>query len=102
MKPALTLESVLRPRPTAAGSALGEEMVLLDTSTGSYFGLNPVGSAIWEGLVQGEPLAGIVAALSRRFDVDRETCERDVLRLAGELVERGLATLEAGPPDRAP
>jgi hypothetical protein len=37
-------------------------------------------------------------ALIEEYDVDTEQCEKDMLRLAGELVDRGLAVVADGSP----
>lgn len=69
---------------------VGEETVILDLAAGAYFGLDPVGARIWQLMAEDKTLAEVCEAMLEEYEVDRETLEADVLRLVGELVERGL------------
>ena len=69
---------------------MGDETVLLDLAIGTYFGLNPVGARIWQLLGEGKTLADVCTALLAVYEVERVQLEADVLRLTGELLERGL------------
>jgi hypothetical protein len=93
MNQAVSMDSVLRPRPTASVQRLDEEMVVLDVQSGRYFGLNAAGALIWEGIERGLALAAIADRMIEEFEVSRETCEADVLRLASELLAEGLVTV---------
>ncbi len=67
------------------------EMVLLDLASGLYFGLDPVGSRIWEVLDDGPcALNDVCAAIEAQFDAPREVIERDVIALMQELSEKSL------------
>jgi len=93
MPTAISLHSVLRPKASVTARRLLEEMVLLDLETGCYFGLNPVGTEVWERVQGGAALGDIIAGIVEAYEVARADCERDVLKLAGELVERGLVSV---------
>lgn len=69
---------------------VGEEIVILDLAGGSYFGLDPVGARIWELMGEGRTLAEICATMLEEYEVTAEQLQGDVIRLAGELAERGL------------
>ena len=71
------------------------EAVLLNLSSGTYFGLNDTGSMIWQ-LVDEDSasLEDICDAIEEEYDVAREDVERDVLALVEELVEHGLLMVE--------
>jgi hypothetical protein len=69
---------------------VGEETVILDLAAGAYFGLDPVGARIWQLMGEGMTLAEICATMLEEYEVEREQLEADVLRLAAELLERGL------------
>jgi len=72
------------------------ELVLLDLSGGSYFGLDALGTRIWEHVEAGEPVEAIVADISGAYDVECETVEQDVRDLLSDLLENGLiAPVEA-------
>ena len=69
---------------------VGDETVILDLASGTYFGLDAVGARIWQLMGEGKTLAEICEVILDEYDVEREQLEADVLRLAAELVERGL------------
>ena len=72
-----------------------DETVLLQLETELYFGLNGVGSRVWE-LVQGEPtFDAIVAALAAEYDAPIQVLEADLTELLSSMVERGLVVLDA-------
>ena len=72
------------------------EAVILSLSDGVYYGLDGVGAAVWERLREPTTVAALRDAVTAEFAVDRETAERDLLALLGELAARGL--VEAAPP----
>jgi hypothetical protein len=69
---------------------LDGEAVILDLDTGTYFGLDAVGTRIWQQLDRREPVDAVVAALVEEFDVAPETARADVDRLIAQLVDKGL------------
>ncbi len=71
---------------------VGDETVILDLASGTYFGLDPVGARIWGLMGEGQTLAEICATMLEEYEVERAQLEADVLRLAAELAERGLVT----------
>ena len=72
---------------------VGDETVILDLASGTYFGLDPVGARIWQLLTEGKTLSEICAVMLAEFEVAREDIERDVLNLAEELQARRLIDL---------
>jgi len=69
---------------------VGEETVILDLASGTYFGLDPVGARIWQLLTEGKTLAEVCAAMLAEYEVSREDIERDVLKLAEDLHAKQL------------
>ena len=76
--------------PQVMARTVGDETVILDLASGTYFGLDPVGARIWALMGERKTLAEICATMLEEYEVEREQLETDVLRLSGELVERGL------------
>ena len=74
---------------------LGDEAVLLDLDTQRYFGLDEVGSRLWELLAEDSRLVSARATILQEFDTDAETLDRDLEAFLGQLLDRGLARLEA-------
>jgi hypothetical protein len=94
------LEVPLRPSPDVVWRDLEGEAVLLDLASGTYFGLNDVGTRIWRLLEAGESLARIAEALAEEYEVSGEQAARDAEALVTELRGRGL--LVEAPPGETP
>ena len=73
---------------------LDEEAVILDMESGTYFGLDPVGTAIWKLIQVPIRVEEIRNQLVERYDVDGERCTQDLLALLEDLIREGLARLE--------
>ena len=69
------------------------ETVLLDLTSEQYFGLNSVGTRIWQLLVAGESADGIVDILLDEFEVPEIQAKQDVEELLLRLDEAGLITI---------
>ena len=77
--------------PTQVMSRLvGDETVLLDLSSGMYFGLDGVGKRIWESVAEGHSLGEAATIIASEFDVDEAQAQADLITFATDLVERGL------------
>lgn len=74
---------------------LDEELVLLNLDTECYFGLDEVGTRMWEVLTSTPSLAAARRALLDEFDVDAERLGRDLDRLVSQLSDHGLVELRA-------
>jgi hypothetical protein len=88
----MRIEPTFRPAPHVVAKTVGDELVLLDYEGGVYYGLDAVGSRVWELLTAGATVTDAVDALTREYDVAREDLQRDVERLVAELEESGLLT----------
>jgi hypothetical protein len=66
------------------------ETVMFSPGQGAYFGLDPVGTRVWELLEQPRSIDDVCAALRSEFDVDAETCRADVEALIERLREAEL------------
>jgi hypothetical protein len=89
----LTLDAHVRPNSDLLSSELDGEAVILDLSSGVYFGLNPVGARIWELLTAGHSLLAVRAALLDEFDVPPGVCEADLLDVVARMAADGLVTV---------
>jgi hypothetical protein len=79
--------------PQVMARTVGDETVILDLASGTYFGLDPVGARIWELMGEGKTLAEICEQMLDEYEVSPEELERDTLRLAQELADQGLIGL---------
>ena len=72
---------------------IGGEAVLLDLASERYFGLNEVGTRIWQLIETAPPLHEVHDALCEEFDAEAHRIERDLLALVGALADAGLVTV---------
>ncbi len=78
----------------AVGCDIEGEMVLLDLTSGTYFGLNPVGAEIWNFVREEKSVQDIQQHLMSAYDVTAERCEAEVKALLSQLAEKGLVRLQ--------
>jgi coenzyme PQQ synthesis protein D (PqqD) len=90
----VTLNDSVHIPDQVATRKVGDETILLNLETGTYFGLDAVGSRFLELLEQNGELAAAHSAMLEEFDVASKVLEADLLRLAEEMCAKGL--LEAG------
>jgi DeoR/GlpR family transcriptional regulator of sugar metabolism len=64
--------------------------VVLDRSAGEYFQLTRSATLVVDKLLADGSVDDAVRALQDRFEVDRETAQRDVTELVGLLRTRGM------------
>jgi hypothetical protein len=86
----LSLSSRVKVADDTLFQELSGETVLLELSRGVYYGLDEVGTRIWNLLAEGRSLEETVDVLVEEYDVDRARGAADVLRLVGELEARRL------------
>jgi hypothetical protein len=72
---------------------VGDETVLLDLASGTYFGLDPVGARIWQLIETGKSLREVCDQMVEEYDVARQVLEQDTLALARDLVEKKLISV---------
>jgi hypothetical protein len=80
--------------PDVVSREVDGETFLLDLSGKVYYGLDAVGTRVWQLLLENGQLQAVLERLVREFEVDRERLETDVLQLMEELAAAGLVRLE--------
>jgi hypothetical protein len=93
MKP--TLSDKVMISPEVLFQEVGGEAVLLDLAGGSYFGLDEVGTRVWQLLQEHSRLRTLYEVMLMEFDVEPTRLEEDLLRLLGELADARLVIVNA-------
>ena len=75
---------------SVVSAELDGEMVLLNIETGVYFGLDPLGTRIWQLLAEGGDEDTIVQAIHAEYDVELAILRADHARFLDMLTEKGL------------
>jgi hypothetical protein len=83
--------------PDQVSCDLGGEAAILNLKTAIYYGLDPVGARVWDLLRTPRTLAEIRDAIVAEYEVDSETCERDLRDLLEKLAAERLIEILAEP-----
>jgi hypothetical protein len=75
--------------------SLNDETVLLDMSSGLYFGLSPVASRFWQLLGEGVALDQVQATILDEFDVAPDVLQSDLDTLLSALESKKLIERQA-------
>ena len=73
---------------------LDGEAVILNLESGVYFGLDPIGTRIWQLCQEFASIRSVWEAMQKEFDESPETLHADLLAFVDELSTRGLVTLQ--------
>lgn len=68
-------------------SKIDEEIVMMDTASGFYFGLNSVASVIWELLREEQTMEQLVDKLMLEYSVSREQCCEETTQLLQQMLK---------------
>lgn len=69
---------------------LDGKAVILSLKTENYYGINAVGTFIWSLIQIPLSLSEIQSSILEEFDVDSETCHREVKDFLSKMSEEGL------------
>ncbi|TGD73183.1 PqqD family protein [Mangrovimicrobium sediminis] len=68
----------------------------MHVETEHCFGLDAVGSRIWQLIAEDGAVQSVHEALAAQYEVDEPRLRRDLEQLLGQLLEAGLLTADAG------
>ena len=92
--PSTSLENTFILSKNALLRELDGEAVILDLDSGTYFGLNAVGTRIWQLIERHGRLKDVFDELCREYDATTDELERDLLGLVARLAEVHLGELK--------
>lgn len=72
---------------------VGEAMIL-HLASGTYFGLDPIATRIWQLIVERRSLGDVCDGIADEFDAPADRIRADVFALAQQLVEKRLLDVE--------
>ena len=91
----LDISTSVVPSPEVLVQELDGEAVLLNLESERYFGLDDVGTRVWQHLLEHRRLDRVCEEMQKEYDVDGPTLRADVLRLVAELVEAGIVIVQS-------
>lgn len=75
---------------------LAGEAVILDSKSGLYYSLDPVGARIWNLLQSETTIHKLVDTILEEYEVERERCESDIQKLLKDLAVKDLIKIRQG------
>ena len=84
----------MKPSPRVLHQELSGESVLLDLRTEQYFGLDAIGTRVWQALHSGQDLDALADELVGQYEVSRERVRADIGLLVQQLLDAGLVLRE--------
>ena len=86
----VSADSVVVQDSEPVAARVDGDVVMLSEREGAYFGLNGVGSKIWELIAQPCRVGDVCQSLSELYDVDHATLVREVTQFLEDLLARKL------------
>ena len=75
---------------------VGEDIVALNVERGFTYGMTGVTAAVWQLLAEPRDLTQLCSELLTLYEVDAETCRKQLSRLLDEMITEGLVERTAG------
>jgi Coenzyme PQQ synthesis protein D (PqqD) len=88
--------SLVRRSANQIACDMGDETVILDLVSGTYYGLDVVAARVWALIEEPMPLRVIHQTIVSEYDVDADNCERDIVAFLDRMRTIGLVELSDG------
>lgn len=69
---------------------MADETVILNMQDGIYYGLDEVGTFIWQNIQSPISVESLTQLVLKAYAVDKATAERDIMRLLNDLQQKHL------------
>jgi Coenzyme PQQ synthesis protein D (PqqD) len=90
----MNLDTRFTIRQSVLSRLVGDETVILELESGSYFGLDPIGARVWALIGTGTTLGDLCEVMIADYEVDRAQLERDLEALVTDLAHNRLITVK--------
>ena len=90
----ITFTNRVRVSPDVLVSSMDGESVLLDLQSETYFGLDEVGTRMWNALTRAESIQAAFDVLAAEYEVEPLELRHDLEDLLKKLTDQGLLTIE--------
>lgn len=91
----MILDQVVRRKCDLIESEIDGEIVALHVDSGMCFGFNSTATRVWNLIEAPKSVGHIRKELMAEFNVDAETCDRQLSDLLEDLKKNGLISVEA-------
>ncbi|MEL6999358.1 MAG: PqqD family peptide modification chaperone [Pseudomonadota bacterium] len=88
--PKLTLDTVVGRGTEHVETRVGTQTMMMSVDQGKYYSIDASANRVWELLEHPKAVRAVIDELLHEYDIDRETCQAQVLSFVGELLDNGL------------
>ena len=89
----LNLNQLIQRNPDLIHADIDNETMLMSLSNGEYYGMNMVGSKIWELLENSMTVSSLVLELTNVYELTDEQCENDIQPFLISLLDKEIIKL---------
>lgn len=89
----LTKSSTVVSTERSLSTTIDGETVILHRDVGKYYGLNEVGTFVWELIQEPRSVDELCQEVTEEYDVEPERCRNDIKELLVDLAEKNLVQL---------
>ena len=82
--------------PHQVYTTLGSEAVVLELQASNYFGMNDVGTVVWNFLQQPRKVSDIIEHIFNNYEVSAEQAEVEIMSFLQKLADQGLVVVDHG------
>lgn len=90
--------SVITRKSDIVFTSLDDELLAIDSQAGYCYSMNDIAGEVWEMLSEPTTLKALVSRLCDEFEVDGETCRREIGTLLDNFLEAGLIEVDSEQP----
>ncbi len=87
-------DTLIQRRNDLLFNEIDGEVVMLSIENGEYYGMDQVGSRIWNSLEHPVSFQDLLDKITREFDVDTEQAKTDSIRFLEKLRDKKLISLK--------
>lgn len=87
--------TIIKRKDNQLFSEIDGEVVMLSVENSEYYGMDKVGSRIWQILEKEIKFRDLISLLIEEYDVTEDQCIKDTMAFLEMLDEKGLITISA-------
>jgi hypothetical protein len=88
------LQSVVSRNPEIIHSRMDGEVVMMSIDQGLFFGIDTIGTHIWNLLETNVKVEDLIEKLVASYDVERSVCENDTLKFLNDMFVKKVILIE--------
>lgn len=90
----ITDKTLIKRKADIVFSKMDNEVVMLSIEKGEYYGLDEIGTRIWEVIEHEISFLSLIDLLKDEFDVAEDICKKDTMSFLAELNKKNLLLIQ--------